>query len=72
MEENSARPYTNSLIKHTEINFDSIPSIIYVKEMPNLRTHSLLINLGFVKFCSLEGKVEGKVESVGKVGLRME
>ena len=49
MEAHSARQYTNicrsaiselSLIKHTEINFESILSITNVKEMPNLQTHT--------------------------------
>ena len=40
-----------SLIKHTEINFESILFITYVKEMPNLHTHthnthSLVVHLG--------------------------
>ena len=53
MEAHSARPITNisrtaisgqSLIKHTEINFESKPSITYVKEMPNLHTHTTHIH----------------------------
>ena len=40
-----------SLVKHTEINLESILFITYVKETPNLHTHthnthSLVIHLG--------------------------
>ena len=57
----------NELIKHAEINFDSILSITYVKEMQNLQIHTQLTHIsdsfGVVKFCSLrgEGRVEGGV-----------
>ena len=39
-------------MKRTEINFESIPSITYVKEMTNLHTH-LFDPFRVVKFCSL-------------------
>ena len=56
MEAYSARPLTNicrseigkqSLIKHKEINFESILSIMYVKDMSNLHTHNTH-SLGFI------------------------
>ena len=71
MEESSARSYTKiyrlvikewSLIKHNEINFDSIVYTTYVKEMSYLHTHNIqwytLINdlFGDVKSCDLRGE----------------
>ena len=74
----TARPLTKickSLIKHKEINFDSITFITYVKEMPNLHTHThnTLISdpFGVVKLCCLRG--EGRRGREGRVmnGVRM-
>ena len=64
-----------SLIKHTKIYFDSIPSITYVKEMPNLHTHTKHTDFsdpnGVVKFCSLRGEVRRGWEGRVKNGVRM-
>ena len=54
------------LINHAEINFDTILSITYVKEMPNLHIHTLIsVSFGVVKFCSLRG--EGRRSWKGRV-----
>ena len=62
-----------TLIKHTEINFDTIISITYVKEMPNQHTHTTHISVSFwvVKFCSLRGKGRRGWEGRVKNGVRM-
>ena len=54
-----------------------MPSIMYMKEMPNLHTHTLISDpFGVLKFCSLSGDVirgwnlstwEGRVQN----GVRM-
>ena len=67
----SIREY--SLIKHTEINFDSILSITYLKEMPIQHTHTqhtlISYSFGIVKFCSLEGEGRTGWESLVKNGV---
>ena len=52
------------------MDFDSISSITYVKEMPNLHTHSLVIHLGVVKFCGLRGEDKRGWEGRIKNGVR--
>ena len=62
MEDELARPLTKicsqaireySLIKHAEINFDTIISIMYVKEMPNLQTHTTHTHQWFIQGCKV-------------------
>ena len=48
-------------MKHTEINFESILSIMYVKEMPNLYTHIKLRSLRGVGRRGWEGRLENGV-----------
>ena len=58
--------------KHTEINFESILSNMYVKEMPNLdTTHTHLGLFGVVKFCSLRGEGRSGWKGRFKNGVRM-
>ena len=57
-------------MKRTEINFESIPSITYVKEIPNM--HTLISDpFGAVKFCSLRGEGRRGWEGRVKKGVRM-
>ena len=58
------------MIKNTEINFNSILSITYVEEMPNLHT-LISVSFGVVKFCIL--REEGRRGQEGKVknGIKM-
>ena len=61
MEAHSARPLTNVcklaiieiIIKHTEINFESMLSITYVKEMQNLHTQHSLIRVHLELYSSV-------------------
>ena len=63
MEDSSAR------YQFIEINFESILSITYVKEMPNLHTNTTPLSgsFGVVMLCSLRGGWEGGFKN----GVRM-